>query len=147
MDKNKKDILDEACRRDGMTVPQGYFSDFAARMAESLPHTQYEDQDSTEAVLRRRTAWQRVRPYVYMAAMFAGVWLMLKMFTTLTPSADTVPAVVAEAASDPVFAFDHIDRNISHGELLNDMMQQGVDFDSIDIDEFCSDDYSTIDLQ
>lgn len=145
MDKNKKDILDEVRRRDGMTVPQGYFSDFAARMAESLPHTPYEDKDSTETVLRKRTTWQRVRPYVYMAAMFAGVWLMLKMFTTLTPSADTVPAVVAEAASDPAFAFDHIDRNVSHSDLLDDMMQQGIDFESIDIDEFCSDDYSTTD--
>lgn len=144
MDKNKKDILDEARRRDGMTVPQGYFTDFAARMAESLPHTPYEDQDSTETVLRKRTTWQRVRPYVYMAAMFAGVWLMLKMFSSLTPAAaDAVPTGVAEAAADPAFSFDYIDRNVSHDELLDDMMQQGFDFDGIDLDEFCADDYST----
>lgn len=138
METDKKDILDEARRRDGLTVPQGYFSDFAARMAESLPHIPYEDQESTAASLRRRTMWQRWRPYVYMAAMFAGVWLMLKMFTSLTPSAESIPTGVAEAAADPAFAFDYIDRNVSHGELLDDMMQQGFDFDGIDIDEFCS---------
>lgn len=144
MDKHKKDILDEVRRRDGMTVPEGYFSDFAARMAESLPKTPYEDQDSIETVLRKRTTWQRVRPYVYMAAMFAGVWLMLKMFTTLSPSAsDAVPAIVAEAASDPAFSFDHIDRNVSHSEVLDDMMEQGIDFDRIDFDEFCTDEYSS----
>ena len=32
-----KDILTKAARNDGMTVPDGYFDDFAARMAASLP--------------------------------------------------------------------------------------------------------------
>ena len=26
------------------------------------------------------TKWQRVRPFVYMAAMFVGIWLMMKIF-------------------------------------------------------------------
>ena len=32
-----KDILEKVNRNDGMTVPDGYFDDFASRMAASLP--------------------------------------------------------------------------------------------------------------
>ena len=37
-----KDILTKAARNDGMTVPDGYFDDFAARMAASLPEMEWE---------------------------------------------------------------------------------------------------------
>lgn len=62
-------------RSDGRTVPDGYFEDFARRVMAALP---------AEAPVRvepRRTVWQKMRPYVYMAAMFAGVYLMMNIFT------------------------------------------------------------------
>ncbi len=37
-----KDILEKVNRNDGMTVPDGYFDDFAARMAASLPEREWE---------------------------------------------------------------------------------------------------------
>ncbi|MDE5959967.1 MAG: hypothetical protein K2G59_07400, partial [Muribaculaceae bacterium] len=62
-------------RKDGMTVPDGYFSEFAARMDSMLP-----DDRVTEKQPAVRTRWQMVRPYAYLAAMFAGIWCMLQMF-------------------------------------------------------------------
>ncbi len=35
--KKNSDILIKAARRDGMTVPEGFFEDFAAKMSASLP--------------------------------------------------------------------------------------------------------------
>ncbi len=37
-----KDILEKVNRNDGMTVPDGYFDDFATRMAASLPPMDWE---------------------------------------------------------------------------------------------------------
>ncbi|MCM1076828.1 MAG: hypothetical protein NC411_05665 [Bacteroides sp.] len=72
-----KDILTQINRNDGMTVPDGYFESFAEKMAASLPTQEWEKK--TPKVMPR-SFWQRVRPYVYMAAMFMGVWCMMKMF-------------------------------------------------------------------
>jgi hypothetical protein len=83
--KEDKDILSRINRRDGMTVPDGWFDDFASRMADSLPERPALENASPAPV--SRTIWERIRPYVYMAAMFAGVWCMptpcsLKLSTT-----------------------------------------------------------------
>ena len=60
------DILKQVDRRSGMTVPEGYFADFASRMMEQIPEKKQEK-------ILPRTWWQRCRPYVYMAAMFCGI--------------------------------------------------------------------------
>lgn len=72
-----KDILTKVDRNDGMTVPDGYFDDFAAKMMASLPEKEWE---SPASKVMPRSFWQKVRPYVYLAAMFMGVWCMMKMF-------------------------------------------------------------------
>lgn len=74
-------------RTDGRTVPEGYFDDFARRMMEQIPAT---PQVSTEP---RRTLWQKIRPYAYMAAMFAGVYLLMNIFTLTTGIRDSVQSV------------------------------------------------------
>ena len=44
--------------------------------------------------------WQRVKPYVYLAAMFCGIWLMMKVFHTATQpmslSLDNPPEALVE---------------------------------------------------
>ena len=67
--KEKQDILDRIGRRSGMTVPEHYFADFSAEMMSRLPEKPVE---SSGKVLPR-SVWQRVRPYIYLAAMFSGV--------------------------------------------------------------------------
>ena len=72
--EKKSPLLDEIGRKHGMKVPGNYFADFTEKMVESLPEREF-------PMPEQPTLWLRVRPWVYMAAMFAGVWLMLKMFT------------------------------------------------------------------
>ncbi|MDE6417791.1 MAG: hypothetical protein K2K49_01090 [Duncaniella sp.] len=77
------DILDKAGRNDGFTVPEGYFEDFAARMEARLPRREWEDRGPRVVP---RSFWQQVRPYVYMAAMFVGVWMMMHVFDLMRSS-------------------------------------------------------------
>lgn len=70
-------ILTKLGKDPGFKVPEHYFDDFNKRMAEILPEVKITPVDA------RPSMWVRVRPYVYMAAMFAGIWCMMKMSNNL----------------------------------------------------------------
>lgn len=119
----------------GMTVPDGYFADFAEKMASQLPYRpEAEAPDDVEA-MRPRTLWQSMRPYIYLAAMFAGIWLMLQMFTMISgtsklPPLDSNP-LLAEAFSDDDFMFDYFYDDMSSYEIADEMMDDDyvLDYD------------------
>ena len=83
------------------------------------------------AVAAPRTLWGRVRPYVYMAAMFAGVWCMLKMFTTVAGGNELAPIeknpVMAEALSSDDFMNIYVVDDISDRDIMDQMMEDGFD--------------------
>lgn len=56
------------------TVPEGYFRSLKSNVMEALP--EYPE----KPVEKRLSAWQRLRPYIYLAAMFAGIWCMMQIF-------------------------------------------------------------------
>lgn len=75
----QEDILKDKFGTDaGMRVPEGYFSELERNIMNSLPP--YESAPKPVKL----SAWQRVKPYVYLAAMFCGIWLMMKVFHTAT---------------------------------------------------------------
>ena len=86
MKKEESKILDKLGKNPGFKVPENYFNDFNAKLLESLPEVKI-----TEEV--KPTMWVRVRPFIYMAAMFAGVWLMMNIFST--PPTSSRPARAA----------------------------------------------------
>jgi len=67
-------LLTKYGKDSGFKVPENYFNDFNQRMADMLPDVEITPVDV------KPTMWQRVRPLVYMAAMFAGVWCMMSVF-------------------------------------------------------------------
>lgn len=116
------DILDKARRNDGFTVPEGYFEDFAARMEARLPRQEWEDAAEGKAKVVPRSWWQKVRPYVYMAAMFMGVWMMMHVFD-LMRSAQGLgvenSAILSEAIGNEQFMGDYL---ASQGLYEDDMI-------------------------
>lgn len=82
MKKEESKILDKLGKNPGFKVPGNYFNDFNAKLLESLPEVKI-----TEEV--KPTMWVRVRPFIYMAAMFAGVWLMMNIFSIGKSSASS----------------------------------------------------------
>ena len=72
----KKGILDNINRNSGMKVPDGYFESLHDRVMQNLPEK--------EIIVERPVPisfWAMAKPWFYMAAMFAGIALMFKVFT------------------------------------------------------------------
>jgi len=72
MDK-KKILLKDIAKVDPFKAPEGYFESFTDGIMSQLPDIVQEDSTNV-------TWWSRVRPWVYMAAMFAGIALMIRLF-------------------------------------------------------------------
>lgn len=133
MKTEKENMLDKVGRKDGMTVPDGYFVDFQQRMEAMLPYN--EEAEAPREIQLPRSFWGRVRPYVYMAAMFAGVWCMVKMFSMLSLNGGVDLSidnneVLSSALSDDTFIYDYLRNDVSEREVLEEMY-----LDSISIDD------------
>lgn len=137
MDK-KSDILTRNNRHSGMTVPEGYFADFVSRMEQTLP----EKSQLAPAELHPRTFWQKVRPYAYMAAMFAGIWCMLKMFTMMGGGSADLSIEnykgVTTALTDEHFVKDYVVPDVDDYDFYEDLYNQ----DEFTPDEFFDFEYS-----
>ncbi len=102
----QEDILKEKYGTDaGFRVPDGYFDNLNSAIMSKLP-----DYPEVEHVAPL-SVWQRVKPYVYLAAMFAGIWCTMKMVTMIQSapagtevSLDNPPAMIAQAMSSPEVA-------------------------------------------
>ncbi len=137
-----KDILEKVNHNDGMTVPDGYFDDFAARMAASLPQQEWE---KPQPKVLSRSVWQRVRPYLYLAAMFMGVWCMMKMFDLMRPdssglSIENNPVMTAALDNDHFINEYFINEGeIIDYQLMEDLYETGFSPASYEEDEFLDD--------
>ena len=126
------EVLERIGRNDGMTVPEGYFADFATRMEGMLPLNLEAEAPEKAYAQQKRSLWMRVRPYVYMAAMFAGVFCMSKMFglmgetDSLDMRIDRNPVMIA-ALSNQEFVEDYLGDSMSEAEILDDMWESGLD--------------------
>lgn len=96
--KQEEQLISKYGKDSGMRVPEGYFADLEQQIKASLPP--YKKAPQSISLSR----WQRVKPYVYLAAMFCGIWLMMKVFHTATQpislSLDNPPAALVEMIDD-----------------------------------------------
>ena len=99
----------------GFKVPENYFADFNKRMTEMLPDVEITSVDV------QPTMWQRLKPLVYMAAMFAGVWCMIHVFSNFTNrgNLDSVRAVAEKLQDDKGNLDDFIMSGVSDYEILS----------------------------
>lgn len=91
--KDNRKILDEIGGKPGFKVPENYFENLSARITEQLPEREL---PKPEII----TPWQRLRPYIYMAAMFAGIWLMVQVF--VAPAVEAEQELTAAAEQEEV---------------------------------------------
>lgn len=127
--RQDEDILTKLGNDDGMRVPDGYFADFTRRMTQQLPPLEFENNGTTA---KPRTRWQQVRPYVYLAAMFMGIWCMMKMFNLMgtndnTLSIDNNPSLISAVSDDVFFNEYYYDTDgVNNYDLLEDLYNEGV---------------------
>lgn len=126
MKHNDSETLKGFSRDDGMRVPDGYFADFARRMEAALPEQPWE---KPEAKPVPRTLWQAVRPYVYMAAMFAGIWCMMNLFDLIRPATSSVypegNSTLTAAINDDAFFSDYFISEIDESDLYDRLYNDG----------------------
>lgn len=92
----QEDIIKEKYGTDtGFSVPEGYFEALNVKILRELPPYP----EAPKVV--RMSSWQRMKPYVYLAAMFAGIWLMMNVFHNVSAmdavSLDNPPEAIASA--------------------------------------------------
>ncbi|MDR0683186.1 MAG: hypothetical protein LBG15_15290 [Dysgonamonadaceae bacterium] len=66
---------DELKTKNPFKVPDGYFESLTAQIMSQLP-------EKTDEEITVVNLWDRIKPCLYMAAMFIGIALMIKIFVT-----------------------------------------------------------------
>jgi hypothetical protein len=116
MKQEDSTILNKYGKDPGFKVPENYFADFNQRMADMLPDVEITPVDV------KPTMWQRLKPLAYMAAMFAGVWCMMSVFSHFTSSnnLNSVRAVAEQLNDDKSNVDDFImSGSVSDYDILN----------------------------
>jgi hypothetical protein len=70
--------LEEIEKKNPFKTPEGYFENLTANILSQLPQKHEETHETS--------LWERMKPCVYMAAMFAGIMLMIKLFVGSPPN-------------------------------------------------------------
>ena len=115
MKQEDSTLLTKYGKDPGFKVPENYFEDFNKRMTEMLPEVEITPVDV------KPTMWQRVRPLVYLAAMFAGVWCMMSVFNHFNGTQTDSVGAVAEKLIDDKSNVDEflMSGSVSDYDLIN----------------------------
>lgn len=100
MKKEETDLLKRCGTENPFTVPEGYFEHFTEQLMEKLPEREMQPAP-------KLTLWTRVKPWVYMAAMFCGLMLSVRMFVGEKQSQS--PAVPSETTDFTEVPDEYID--------------------------------------
>lgn len=99
-------ILRKVGTQNPFRVPEHYFEDFTQELMNKLPEKE------PMQYLLEPTLWQRVKPWVYMAAMFVGIMLSVRVFVG-EPQKEEFPISLAEAAMLPTEEWETLVRRTS----------------------------------
>ena len=84
--KTKINKIEDIKKSNPFRVPENYFSQFNENIMNQLP----EKEPLPE---RKITVWDKMKPWVYMAAMFIGLFFMIKTVTNSKSGSSEVHAV------------------------------------------------------
>lgn len=136
---NKKNKIEEHLvekygREGGWKVPDGYFGKLGEEIMTQLPP--YPEAPRVP----KMTKWQRVRPYVYLAAMFAGIWCMMQVFYRVSGgdriSLDNPPVQIAQIMTDSEIT----DVMYFPSDMISEVaLEQEVSDSYTDMEEFAAD--------
>jgi hypothetical protein len=92
-----KNNLESIGNKNPFTVPEGYFEGLTEQIMSRLPERVSESEQPA-------SAWERMKPWLYMAAMFAGLYLMINLFTQIGAPKAT-PALTSSADIEEYYRF------------------------------------------
>lgn len=92
MPMTEDDLKKKVGTENPFRVPDGYFENFASNLMERLPEKEKVERS------RKATPWEKVRPLLYMAAMFVGAMLLIRVAAShYTPAGTPEPDEELEA--------------------------------------------------
>lgn len=126
--KEEDKLIERYGRKGPWTVPDGYFDAVRVEITSELP--EYPSRPRPAAM----SVWQRVKPYVCLAAMFAGIWCMMKVFhnasgigqLSLENPPEHIAAYMGDAEADDIYMMPS---SLSDAELLEEV---SADYESIE---------------
>ncbi|MCM1369350.1 MAG: hypothetical protein NC204_03150 [Candidatus Amulumruptor caecigallinarius] len=132
MNEEKK-LIDKVGKESPWRVPEGYFDSVRAEIISNLPDYRVAPKP------QKLSTWHRVRPYVYLAAMFAGIWCMMKVFHNVSGmnrlSIENPPENIAALMADPEITDTYmLPTTISDEELLNEVSDSYASIDEFEKD-------------
>jgi hypothetical protein len=100
--KEEENVFKKAGKDNHFVVPDNYFENFTSQMMERLADVRREP-----AGLEKHTRWDAAKPWIYMAAMFIGAALIVKIVSfegspASSEGINTVTHTDAKNASDKV---------------------------------------------
>lgn len=114
----------------GYVLPDGSLEALYGKILTELP-------EQKKISAPKVSTWHRVRPYLYMAAMFAGIWCMMKVFHNVSSpdiSLDNPPEFVAEAVMNlPANEYSTYS-DFNDFDLEQEMSEQYSDIESFEND-------------
>ncbi len=84
-------------------VPEGYFEGLTSDIMNKLP-----EKEKPAFVQKEPTMWSKVKPWLYMAAMFAGAALIIRVASSGRQSAPDTDYVQAEEADKEMQYFNEV---------------------------------------
>ena len=107
--KKNKNIKDRVGNQNPFDVPSGYFEHLSDQIMSSLPERESEVSVGVEEV----SLWGRFKPWVYMAAMFIGAALIIRIASVHHNSVNVDPTYAyEEEISD-----DYLDISIEKAQM------------------------------
>lgn len=91
----EENILRKVGTKNPFRVPNQYFENFTQELLEKLP-----EKESLPS-LPEPTLWQRVKPWIYMTAMFCGIMLSVRIFVGEPKKNEFPPISQTEAENLP----------------------------------------------
>jgi hypothetical protein len=113
--KEEDQLLKKVGTGNPFTAPEGYFEHLTSEVMNTLP-----EQEVSPFVVKEVTMWDRVKPWVYMAAMFVGAALIIKVASyNPDPFKDKqIAATDAAATADSEVVYDgYIDYAVNQSML------------------------------
>ncbi len=102
MKEEKTYKFDEREPRRPFTVPEGYFENLTQNIMAALP-----EQESIYSTSIKVTPWMRIRPYLYAAAAFAGIFFCIKAAVGITSRNSQTQ--LAQAQETTIYSDEYID--------------------------------------
>ncbi len=84
--KEEDGLLKKVGVRNPFEVPEGYFENFTSDLMRQLP-----EKSGTSFAVKAPTLWDKVKPWVYMAAMFAGAALIIRVASSQQGKPEVLP--------------------------------------------------------